>query len=82
MLAGIEGKDLGPTFFMGIDLGVLEGQISWGLFSDSIVDPSVIGAKPHLALPPGACKLDITQVLRHHGDHATVPSHFNYTHEG
>ena len=45
VLVGIEGKDLGPKFFLGIDLGVLEGQISGGLFSDSIFDPSVIGAK-------------------------------------
>ena len=44
VLAGIEGKDLGPKFFLGIDLGVLEGQISGGLFSDSIFDTSVIGA--------------------------------------
>ena len=41
---GVEGKDLGPKFFLGIDLGVLEGQISGGSFSDSIFDPSVIGA--------------------------------------
>ena len=47
VLAGIEGKDLGPKFFLGIDLGVLEGQISGGLFSDSIFDPSVIGATNH-----------------------------------
>ena len=46
MLEGIEGKDLGPKFFLGIDLGVLEGQTSGGLFSDSIFDPSVIGAYP------------------------------------
>ena len=45
MLVGVEGKDLGPKFFLGIDLGVLEGQISGGSFSDSIFDPSVIGAK-------------------------------------
>ena len=44
MLVGIEGKDLGPKFFLEIDLGVLEGQISGGSFSDSIFDPSVIGA--------------------------------------
>ena len=44
MPVGVEGKDLGPKFFLGIDLGVLEGQISRGLFSDSIFDPSVIGA--------------------------------------
>ena len=44
MLAGIEGKDLGPKFFLGIDLGVLQGQFSGGLFSDSIFDPSMIGA--------------------------------------
>ena len=44
VLVGIEGRDLGPNFFLGIDLGVLEGQISGGLFSDSIFDPSVIGA--------------------------------------
>ena len=47
MLVGIEGKDLGPKFFLGIDLGGLEGQISWGLFSDSIFYPSVIGASVH-----------------------------------
>ena len=47
VLVGVEGKDLGPTFFLGIDLGVLEGQISGGLFSDSIFDPSVIGASVH-----------------------------------
>ena len=44
MLAGIEGKDLRTKFILGIDLGVLEGQISGGLISDSIFDPSVIGA--------------------------------------
>ena len=44
MLVGIEGKDLGPKFFLGIDLGVLEGQFGGGSFSDSIFDPSVIGA--------------------------------------
>ena len=44
MLVGIEGKDLGPKFYLGIDLGVLEGQISGGSFSDSIFDLSVIGA--------------------------------------
>ena len=48
VLAGIEGKDLGPTFFMGIDLRVLEGQISRGLFSDSIFYPSVIGANGYI----------------------------------
>ena len=47
VLAGIEGKDLGPKYFLGIDLGVLEGQISVGLFSDSIFDLSVIGAIVH-----------------------------------
>ena len=30
-----------------MDLGVLEGQTSRGLFSNSIFDPSVIGAKLH-----------------------------------
>ena len=44
VLVGIEGKDLGPKFLLGIDLGVLEGQIRGGLFSDSIFDPFVIGA--------------------------------------
>ena len=51
VLAGIEGKDLGPKFFLEIDLGVLEGQISGGLFSGSIFDPSVIGAN-------GQCPFD------------------------
>ena len=44
VLEGIEGKDLGTKLFLGNDLGVLEGQISRGSFSDSIFDPSVIGA--------------------------------------
>ena len=48
VLAGMEGKDLGPKFCLGIDLRVLEGQISWSLFSDSIFDPSVIGATVYL----------------------------------
>ena len=51
MLVGVEGKDLGPKFFLGIDLGVLEGQISGGSFSDSIFDPSVIGAKQYICSP-------------------------------
>ena len=32
-----------------MDLGVLEGQTSRGLFSNSIFDPSVIGASAHPA---------------------------------
>ena len=36
---------------MQMDLGVLEGQTSRGLFSNSIFDPSVIGARPHTAGP-------------------------------
>ena len=51
MLVGVEGKDLGPKLFLGIDLGVLEGQISGGLFSDSIFYPSVIGAIVHCRDP-------------------------------
>ena len=38
---------------MGIDLGVLEGQISRDLFSDSIFYPSVIGASVHPTHLPG-----------------------------
>ena len=53
MLVGIEGKDFGPKIFLGSDIGVLEGQISGGLFSESIFDPFVIGAKLH----PGALQL-------------------------
>ena len=32
-----------------MDLGVLEGQTSRGLFTNSIFDPSVIGANVHHA---------------------------------
>ena len=41
---GIEDEVLGTLNLLQMDLGVLEGQTSRGLFSNSIFDPSVIGA--------------------------------------
>ena len=44
---GIEYEVLGTLNLLQMDLGVLEGQTSRGLFSNSIFDPSVIGASGH-----------------------------------
>ena len=41
---GIEDEVLGTLNLLQMDLGVLEGQTSRGLFSKSIFDPSAIGA--------------------------------------
>ncbi len=45
---GIEDEVLGTLNLLQMDLGVLEGQTSRGLFSNSIFDPSVIGANAKL----------------------------------
>ena len=47
VLAGIEDEVLEALNLLPIDLGVLEGQTSRGLFSNSIFDFSLIGAIPH-----------------------------------
>ena len=47
VLVGIEDEVLGTLNLLQMDLGVLEGQTSRGLFSNSIFDPSVIGASVH-----------------------------------
>ena len=44
---GIEDEVLGTLNLLQMDLGVLECQTSRGLFSNSIFDPSVIGASVH-----------------------------------
>ena len=48
---GIEDEVLGTLNLLQMDLGVLEGQTSRGLFSNSIFDPSVIGATAHRIQP-------------------------------
>ena len=47
VLEAIEGEDLGPKFFLGWFLGVMEGLIRRGYFPDSIFDPSAIDPNGH-----------------------------------
>ena len=52
---GIEDEVLGTLNLLQMDLGVLEGQTSRGLFSNSIFDPSVIGATAESAVCSADC---------------------------
>ena len=45
VLEAVEGKDLGAKFFLGMVLGVMEGQIRGGYLLDSNFDPSAIDRK-------------------------------------
>ena len=47
VLEAIEGEDLGPKFFLGWFLGVMEGLTRGGYFPYSIFDPSAIDPTGH-----------------------------------
>ena len=59
VLEGIEGNDLKPILFLGNDLGVIEHKTRGFFSSDSICDPSVIGASvaPSFRLTFSPCAL-------------------------
>ena len=61
-----------------MDLGVLEGQTSGGLFSNSIFDPSVTGGTDH----PPICPTTPSSPLPPTAVHLTVHSPYLATKEG